>query len=155
MLPEIGRAARAVAEERADWTKNSAKLMQVYQQAVQLKDSRRRFLMVFALILALVMAIVVVFFALENPVMVTVSFFGYAAQGSLALIIMVAMGIGVLIGLLIMIPGRIKSSLSNARNRKKIGSLETSLEEHKIKLAAMEKLAESASPPEFETAEGK
>jgi glycosyltransferase involved in cell wall biosynthesis len=36
-LPEIGRAARAVAEERADWTKNSAKLMQAYQQALQLK----------------------------------------------------------------------------------------------------------------------
>lgn len=71
------------------------------------------------------------------------------------MIIMVAMGIGVLIGLLVVIPGRIKSSLSNARNRKRIGNLESSLEEHKIKLAAMEKLAESASPPEFETAEGK
>lgn len=111
--------------------------------------------MIFALILALIMAIVMVFFALENPVMVTVSFFGYAVQGSLALIIMVAMGIGVLIGLLVVIPGRIKSGLSNARNRKKIGNLESSLEEQKIKLAAMEKLAESASPPEFETTEGK
>jgi len=36
-LPEIGRAARAVAEERADWVKNSEKLMQAYQQALQLK----------------------------------------------------------------------------------------------------------------------
>lgn len=36
-LPEIGRAARVVAEERADWTKNSAKLMQAYQQVLQLK----------------------------------------------------------------------------------------------------------------------
>jgi glycosyltransferase involved in cell wall biosynthesis len=35
-LPEIGRAARAVAEERADWKKNSAKLMQAYQQAAQM-----------------------------------------------------------------------------------------------------------------------
>lgn len=35
-LPKIGRAARAVAEERADWTKNSAKLMHVYGQAMQL-----------------------------------------------------------------------------------------------------------------------
>jgi glycosyltransferase involved in cell wall biosynthesis len=35
-LPEIGKAARAVAEERADWTKNAAKLMQAYQQALQL-----------------------------------------------------------------------------------------------------------------------
>jgi glycosyltransferase involved in cell wall biosynthesis len=36
-LPEIGSAARSVAEERADWKKNSAKLMQAYQQALQLK----------------------------------------------------------------------------------------------------------------------
>jgi glycosyltransferase involved in cell wall biosynthesis len=36
-LPEMGRAARTVAEERADWSKNSAKLMQVYEQALQLK----------------------------------------------------------------------------------------------------------------------
>jgi len=35
-LPTIGRAARAVAEERADWKKNSAKLMQAYQQALQM-----------------------------------------------------------------------------------------------------------------------
>jgi glycosyltransferase involved in cell wall biosynthesis len=37
MLPKIGRAARAMAEERADWKKNSAKLMQVYKQALQAK----------------------------------------------------------------------------------------------------------------------
>jgi putative membrane protein len=111
--------------------------------------------MVFALILALAIAIVAVFFALENTMIVTVSFFGYAVDGSLALFILIAMGIGVLLGILIMIPGRIKSGLSNARHRKKIGTLETSLEEHKNKLAAMEKLAESASPPEFESTEEK
>lgn len=37
MLYKIGRMARIVAEERADWAKNSAKLMQIYQQAVQLQ----------------------------------------------------------------------------------------------------------------------
>jgi putative membrane protein len=109
--------------------------------------------MIFALILALVISIVMVFFALENPLVVSVSFFGYAFQGSLALFILAAMGVGVLIGLLLMLPGRIKSGLSNARHRKKIGTLEASLEEHKTKLAAMEKLAESASPPEFERTE--
>jgi len=109
--------------------------------------------MILALILALVFVIVMVFFALENPLIVSVSFFGYAVEGSLAVFILAGMGVGVLIGLLLMIPGRIRSSLSNARNRKKIGTLEASLEEHKTKLAAMEKLAESASPPEFETAE--
>ena len=36
-LPEIGHAARTVAEARADWQKNSEILMQTYQQALQLK----------------------------------------------------------------------------------------------------------------------
>jgi glycosyltransferase involved in cell wall biosynthesis len=36
-LLNIGRAARIVAEARADWQKNSKKLMQAYQQALQLK----------------------------------------------------------------------------------------------------------------------
>ena len=100
--------------------------------------------MVFALILALAIAIVAVLFALENTMMVTVSFFGYAVDGSLALFILISVGLGVLIGVLMMTPGRVKSSLSNARNRKKIGSLEASLEEHKAKLSQAEKPA----PPE-------
>jgi glycosyltransferase involved in cell wall biosynthesis len=37
-LPGIGSAARAVAEERADWTKNAAKLMQAYEQTLQLNE---------------------------------------------------------------------------------------------------------------------
>jgi putative membrane protein len=107
--------------------------------------------MMFALVLALVIVIVMVFFALENPLMVSVSFFGYAVEGSLALFILAGMGIGVLIGLLLVLPGRIHSSLSNVRNRKKIETLQANLEEHKTKLAAMEKLVESANSPEFET----
>jgi len=95
--------------------------------------------MIFALILALTISIVAVFFALENTMMVTVSFFGYDVDGSLALFILISMGVGLLIGVLFMIPGRIKSGLSNARNRKKIGSLEASLEEHKSRLAIFEK----------------
>jgi len=100
--------------------------------------------MVFALILALAFAVVAVIFALQNPTMVTVSMFGYPFEGSLALVILVAVAVGILIGVLVMTPGRIKSSLSNARNRKKIGSLEASLDEHKSKLAATEK----STPPE-------
>lgn len=91
--------------------------------------------MIFALILALAFAIVAVIFALQNPTMVTVSLFGYQVKESLALFILIAVGVGILIGVLVMTPGRIKSSLANARNRKKIGSLEASLDEHKAKLA--------------------
>ena len=109
--------------------------------------------MIFSLILALVIAILAVFFALENPTLVTISFFGYAVEGSLALFILISMGIGLLLGLLFMLPGRIKSGLSNAPSRKKIGSLEANLDEERIKRTAMEKLVQSASPPELEEVE--
>ncbi len=105
--------------------------------------------MVFALILALAIAIVAVFFALENTMLVTVSFFGYAVSGSLALFILAAVGVGLLIGVLLMTPGRIKSSLSNARNRKKISALEASLDEHKVRLAQTEK-PKPITPEEIE-----
>ncbi|MGB7874950.1 MAG: LapA family protein [Anaerolineales bacterium] len=91
--------------------------------------------MVFALILALAIAIVAVIFALQNPTIVTVSLFGYPVEGSLALVILIAVAVGILIGVLVMAPGRIRSSLSNARNRKKIDSLESSLEEQNTKLS--------------------
>ena len=113
--------------------------------------------MIFILILALTIAIVAVFFALENTAMVTVSFFGYAVSGSLALFILVAVGVGLLLGMLLMTPGRIKSGLSNRRNRKKISSLESSLEEQRFKLATLEKQepepipeVDELKPPEYQ-----
>jgi uncharacterized integral membrane protein len=106
--------------------------------------------MIFALILALAIAILAVFFALENTMIVTVSFFGYAVSGSLALFILAAIALGLLLGVLIMTPGRIRSSLSGRRNAKKISSLESSLDEHKSKLAAMEKPASSEPAPEVD-----
>lgn len=98
--------------------------------------------MVFTLILALAIAIVAVIFALQNPTLVTVSLFGYEVEGSLALVILVTVAVGILIGVLVMAPGQIKSRLSNARNRKKISSLETSLEEQKSKLSQVEQPSE-------------
>lgn len=97
--------------------------------------------MVFALILALAFSIVAVVFALQNPTIVTVSLFGYPFEGSLALVILTAVGLGVVIGILVLAPGNIRNKLANSRNRKKIGSLEASLDEHKSKLASMEKPA--------------
>ena len=95
--------------------------------------------MIFTLIIALAIAILAVFFALENTMMVTVSFFGYAVDGSLALFLLIALGAGVLIGVLLMVPGRIKSGLSHARSRRKISDLEASLEEQTTKLIEAQK----------------
>jgi len=107
--------------------------------------------MVFTLILALAFAIVAVIFALQNTDVVTVTFFSLSYEGSLALVILVAVALGILIGVLVMTPGNIKNKISSTRNRKKVSSLESSLEEHRSKLAALEQPA----PPEPEADEPK
>lgn len=95
--------------------------------------------MVFALILALAIAIVAVIFALQNTAIVTVTFFSVSFEGSLALVILVAVAVGILIGALVMTPGSIKNRLANVRSRKKISSLEASLDEQRVRLAQSEK----------------
>jgi uncharacterized integral membrane protein len=101
--------------------------------------------MIITLILALAFAIVAVIFALQNPTMVTVSLFGYQITDSLALFILIAVAVGILIGVLVMTPGRIKGNLANARSRKKIGSLEASLDEQKAKLERAKKSTPKAT----------
>jgi putative membrane protein len=99
--------------------------------------------MVFALILALAIAIVAVIFALQNTAIVTVTFFSVSFEGSLALVILVAVAVGILIGALVMTPGSIKNRLANVRSRKKISSLEASLDEQRVRLSQAEKPASS------------
>jgi len=106
--------------------------------------------MVFALILALAFAIVAVIFALQNTDVVVVTFFSFTFEGSLALVILVAVALGILIGVLVMAPGNIKNKIASTRSRKKIGSLEASLDEQKSKLAAMKKPAAPAPAPEVD-----
>lgn len=95
--------------------------------------------MIFALILALVLAILSVFFALQNTAVVTVIFFGYSLEGSMALFILVALGVGALIGILFMLPGRIKTGIALARKRREVGGLEKTVDEHKTKLEELQK----------------
>jgi len=68
-------------------------------------------MVIFTLILALAFAIVAVIFALENPMIVGVSFLGREVEGSLALFILLAVIVGVIIGMLVMVPGTIKRTL--------------------------------------------
>jgi uncharacterized membrane protein YciS (DUF1049 family) len=85
--------------------------------------------MIITLIFAFALAIVAAIFALQNPVMVEANFFGYLVQGSLALFVLIGLGVGLLIGVLVMTPGRIKSSLANNRHRRKIVELESSIQQ--------------------------
>ena len=99
------------------------------------------------LILALVFAILAVIFASQNPMIVTVSFYGYSVDGSLALFILLAVTIGIIIGALMMTPGALKRSFELRGHRKKLGGLEKTLEEQKDRIAKAEHIISIYDPP--------
>jgi len=91
------------------------------------------------LIFALIIAIVAVIFALQNTMTITISFLAWEVTGSLSLVLLVTLAIGVLIGLLFLAPSTIKNSMAVSSHRKRVGSLEKELDEHKSKVAELEK----------------
>ncbi len=89
----------------------------------------------FLLILALIVAVAAVVFALQNTDPVTVSFFIWQFEDQpLALILLLALAAGVIIGLLTILPGAVRNKWRSAGQRKKIEGLEKSLQEARVKL---------------------
>lgn len=105
-------------------------------------------MVILTLILALVFALLAVVFALENPVIVTMSFFGRKLEGSLALFILLGMALGVIIGMLVMTPGSVKHNLELRNHRRRIGDLEKSLEDQKAQITSAEKAKPLTDFPE-------
>lgn len=91
------------------------------------------------LIFALVIAVIAVIFALQNTITVTISFLAWEVTGSLSLVLLVTLAIGVVIGLLVLSPSAIKNSLAVSSHRKRVGALEKELDEHKSRVAGLEK----------------
>ncbi len=86
------------------------------------------------LILALLIAILAVIFAVQNVAVVTISFFAWSADVSLAVALLLALAAGVLITVLLSIPGRVKGSWNSAAGRKKFAALETERDNLKLKI---------------------
>jgi uncharacterized integral membrane protein len=101
---------------------------------------------IFYLIMALLIAVVAVIFALQNTLLITISFFAWKVTGSLSLILLVTLAIGVVIGLLVLAPSAIKNTIQVSGHRKRIGTLEKELDEHKAKVAELEK-PKPVTPP--------
>jgi uncharacterized integral membrane protein len=100
------------------------------------------------LIFALLIAVVAVVFALQNTITVTISFLAWKVTGSLSLVLLVTLAIGAVIGLLVLAPSAIKNSIAVSGHRKRIGSLEKELDEHKARVAELQKpKAETPAPP--------
>ena len=80
--------------------------------------------MIISLIVAIAVTILAVFFASYNQTMMTVNFFGYAVQGTVGLLMVIALGIGVLVGVLLMLPSVISRSWALMRHKRKLEELQ-------------------------------
>lgn len=97
--------------------------------------------MQFLVILALAIALVAVLFAIQNPGVVAVNFFVWAIQERLALILLLTLAAGVLVGVLVSIPAILKRSMRISRHRRQLEELkwQTQQKEEQLSVHHQEK----------------
>ncbi len=81
--------------------------------------------MLIFIIIALIIAIIGVVFALQNPVTITVTFVFWSFHGSLALVLLGTLAVGVLISLLASLPGLMRGKWTASSQKKKLAAIET------------------------------
>ena len=84
--------------------------------------------MIFLVIIGLIMAVLAVLFAFQNADVVAISFGVWQLEQSLAIILIVTLGLGIIISLLLSLPTIIKRGWQNTKYKKKIADLEARLE---------------------------
>lgn len=80
--------------------------------------------MFFSLIITILVAIGAVLFASYNHRMTHVDLFGYGVDGQVGLFIIISIGIGILIGVMIMLPSVWKRNWTLTRQKRMISELE-------------------------------
>ena len=85
------------------------------------------------LIVAIILAALTALFAIQNSDVITVSFLGWEWEASLALILIVTLGVGTLVGYLAGLPSRMKKG--------------SQLRQAKRDLEGLEELATELEPP--------
>jgi uncharacterized integral membrane protein len=90
------------------------------------------------LIFGIAFAIAAVAFALQNNVPVTVSFVFWNFHGSLAMVLLLAMGLGAIIAGLVSSPAVIKGQWAAARLRRQVAALEGEKADQAQRIRAME-----------------
>jgi len=83
--------------------------------------------MPFSLIAALIIVFLAVAFSLQNDQTVSVTFFQWDFQGSLVLILLSTLFLGMLFHLLASMPARIRKARQTTQLQKRIAELESSL----------------------------
>lgn len=103
------------------------------------------------LIIALIITILAVIFALQNTATVTVTFFAWQFDQSLALVLIITIILGVVIGLLTILPGSVRNKWKLSNLRKKSDALDKKLKEETAKREEVERqLLLLQNPPPFE-----
>ena len=93
------------------------------------------------LIMAIVIAMLVVIFALQNAIPITVSFLTWKFESSLALVLLITIALGVLMSLLVSVPSKIKKMKMILNQKKRIQELESALQfENDVKEKKVENL---------------
>jgi len=75
-------------------------------------------------VLALLLALLVTVFAVQNNATIDVSFLFWGVAGSLALVLMITLSLGILIGVLLMLPGAVRRRLEVGELRRSVRTLE-------------------------------
>ena len=86
------------------------------------------------LILGIVFASGAVLFALQNTATVAVSLAAWQVEGSLAMVLLVTLGLGVLIAGLISSPAMISRQWATARLRRQVAELEQEVVKHQKRI---------------------
>lgn len=91
------------------------------------------------LILALIISLVAVIFAVQNAMPVTVSFLVWQfVNAPLAVVLLLAVGLGLLISLLVSLPSLAGNRWTISRLKKRIAELEKSVQEQQARAATLE-----------------
>ncbi len=105
--------------------------------------------MLIFIILALLILFFAVIFALQNTTTAVVTFLFWKFDGSLALVLLIALGAGLLISFLAYLPTLLRGHWSGRKIRKQVAELEGNLAEHKKRLdeALLKLQGQSTSAP--------
>ena len=76
--------------------------------------------MTFVVILGVIIAILAILFAFQNATIIAISLGAWKFEESLAIVLLITLGLGIIISLLLSIPTIIKRGWINSRQQKKL-----------------------------------
>ena len=98
--------------------------------------------MLFFVIFGLIIAIAAILFAFQNSAIVAIKFGIWEFQESLAIVLLITLGLGIIISLLLSIPTLVKRGWKSSNQNKKITDLEYKLQSRSEQISRQEKISE-------------